>query len=400
MARVRFKARFFVLLIVLIALLGLVIYLIFGAGGSETLSAGTMRISQDVTSVIIRDEVLRTTEKYDRILFDVAEGAEVAMGDQIAQVFRWGYQDATMQALLDVRKEILAHQTALLAGIVNADLDTVNTQINLSMTNIRSTARQDIDQAGINPNTNDLLVLEQQLKEQLESRMDLMRQVQADETLQALYVQEEEQLANLASWRRDIVNDVGDGIVSFYFDGYELALNAEKLDVISADLVESTLRGTGGDVSLEDAAVSALYRIVDADHFYIAFLTDSDDPWRLMQGLTYTVSFEGYEEQAFSATALEPIVSGSDVVNVLEFNQDMGTLMSVRTVEGTVMLDASGFEVESSAVTVIEGQPGIYIDNGSADVFVPVHVLATDESTTIVASVSPDALSAGMRYKS
>lgn len=391
MARVRVRSRFFVILVLLLAVIGIGVYFLLGGGQEGGLSTGTMRLSFGAKTVLVRDEVSVTTERYDKILFDVVEGAHVADGDQIAQVFKWGYQEETMQTLLDVQKSILTYQLSLEEDIVNPDLDGITLQIQQKQNAIRAAVRSEAGE--------DMLVLEKELKALLNARMELLRDIQPDETLTDLYQQEEQQLANLATWKRDILNTVGDGVVSFYFDGYEQALNVNKLDMINADLVAGVLKGSGTVTGIDTATESPLYRLVDDSHFYIALLTESASPFRLVEGETYTVVFDGYADQPFTGTALAPIVSDKQVVNLLEFHQTMNNLMGVRVVEATIMKDVTGLVVPLDAIEVREGLPGILLVSGDETVWTQVEVLAADDSEAIIQATRPgQTLVAGLRY--
>ena len=369
MARVRFKARFFVIIIILVLLLAAGLYFLLFSDHEEELALGTLRLDYEAETVIIRDEINVPTEKFDKIIFDVVEGAVVEDGTQIAQVFRWGYQDSSMQSLLDVRKQLLNYQFTKTEGIINTDIDMANAQINQKLSEIRSTVREDTK--------TDLLSLELQLKDLLGQRITHMREnIQPDETLQQLYQQEEQQVADLGSWKRDIVNNAGTGVVSFYFDGYETVLNANKLDTINAELVSSVIKRADASATAVDAENRPLYRLVNNAHFYVAFLTDASAPLRLAEGVEYTVVFEGYDQHPFTATALAPILNEKRVVNILEFHQDMGELMGIRSVKANILMDATGFEVPLDAVSVVEGIPGIYTLVGEEEIWVPVDVLA------------------------
>ena len=143
MARVHFKARFFVIIIILVLLLVAGLYFLLFSDHEEELALGTLRLDYEAETVIIRDEINVPTEKFDKIIFDVVEGAVVEDGTQIAQVFRWGYQDSSMQSLLDVRKQLLNYQFTKTEGIINTDIDMANAQINQKLSEIRSTVRED-----------------------------------------------------------------------------------------------------------------------------------------------------------------------------------------------------------------------------------------------------------------
>lgn len=391
MQRVRVRGRFYVLLVLLLALLGVLLYFLLGGGREGELAMSTMRLSRSEKTVLVRDEVSRTVERYDKILFDVVEGAHVNMGDQIAQVFKWGYQEQTMQTLLDVEKSIYEYQVSQIKGIVNPELDALNVQLQQKQNAIRAAVRGE--------STADMLTLEQELKALLSTRKELLRDIQPDEALNSLYQREEQQLTNLNTWKRDILNDVGDGVVSFYFDGYEQALSAKKLDMINSDLVAGVIRGSGIVSNIDTTDVSPLYRLIDPDHFYIAFLTDASSAFRVTRGESYTVVFSGYADQPYTGTALAPIVSGKQIVNLIEFNQPMQDLMGVRVVEVSIMKDVTGLYVPLEAIEMREGVPGILRVAGEETVWTQVDVLAADEEGAIIRAAGGEALMAGLRYR-
>ncbi|HWR22866.1 MAG TPA: HlyD family efflux transporter periplasmic adaptor subunit [Feifaniaceae bacterium] len=391
MQRVRVRGRFYVMLVVLLALLGVLVYFLVSGGKEGELTMGAMRLNSAVKTVLVRDEASITVERYDKILFDVVEGAHVKTGDQIAQVFKWGYQEQTMQSLLDVQKNILAYQLSLIKGIVNPELDALNLQIQQKQNAIRPAVRGE--------STADMLTLEQELKALLDARKELLKDIQPDETLAGLYEQEEQQLTNLNTWKRDILNNEGEGVVSFYFDGYEQALSAKKLNMLNSDLVSGVIRGSGVVSELDTADVSPLYRLIDPDHFYIAFLTDAQSPFRVAQGETYTVVFNGYADQPYTGTALTPILSGKQMVNLLEFNQPMNDLMGVRVVEASIMKDVTGLYVPVEAIEMRDGMPGILRIAGAETAWTQVDVLAADGEGAIVRAAAGGELAAGARYR-
>lgn len=391
MTRVRFKARFFVFAGLLLAVVAIVLFFLLGGGREGELQAGTMRLNYNTKTVLVRDEVSVTTERYDKILFDVVEGAPVKEGDQIAQVFKWGYQEETMQTLLDVQKSIYDYQMTLVSDIVNPDLDAVKLQIQQKQEAIRASARKETN--------DDMLTLEQQLKELLAQRTEILKNIQPDEKLNDLYQQEEQQLTNLSAWKRDIINTVGDGIVSFYFDGYEQAISASKLNMLNADLVAGVLRGSGVTTGIDTTTESPLYRLINGEHFYITFLTGSSSPFRLVQGETYTVIFDGYSDMPFTGTALAPIVSDKQVVNILEFHQAMTDLMGVRVVGATIMKDVTGLTVPLDAIAMREGKPGILRISGKEQVWTEIEVLAANDTDAIIRAAQPEqTLVEGLRY--
>ncbi|MDL2258293.1 hypothetical protein LJC42_03935 [Eubacteriales bacterium OttesenSCG-928-K08] len=394
MVKKKVRGRFYVIIFPFVAAIGVGLYFLFGGGREGELETGTMRLSYPASSVIIRDEQSISTEKYDRIVFSVAEGARVSAGDQIAEIFKWGYQEETMQALIEAQQQILEYQLTLMEGIVNQDLTSLVSQINAKQDEIRAAANGKSEK--------DMLALEQELKALLNSRMELLRGIhQADETLTSLYQKEEQQQNNLSTWKR-VVSAENEGVVSFYFDGYEKSISAGKLELLNADQLASVLKGAGAAINSDSSAETPLYRLIDDQHFYIAFLTDSTNPFRVVNGMRYTVVFAGYADKPFEAVALAPVIGEKQVVNILEINgQPMGDLMGVRLMDITLMQDVAGLSVPLSAITVNEeGLAGITRVTGNESVWVQVDVLAANEDEAIIqAAKAQDNLMAGIRYK-
>lgn len=178
--RRRVNARFFLILGGLAVLL-LIVTIVVLSGGGDTIEFGSAETSIQSAGVIIRDETIVSTEKYEKINFNVIEGQAVADQTLIATVFKRGYQDESMIALLNLQKEILSYQRRKLTGS-DPTLDDLDTRITAVEALVRDTARGDSDQ--------DVLTLEQQLKSLQSERIAYLRgAVSPDSQLQSLYNQ-------------------------------------------------------------------------------------------------------------------------------------------------------------------------------------------------------------------
>ena len=142
-----------------------------------------------------------------------------------------------------------------------------------------------------------------------------------------------------------------------------------------------------------------LYRIINNTHWFIAFVTNATDPMRLAEGEQYSVLFQNYSDQQYTATARASQVSENAVVNILEFNTDIGKLIGARTVAATISKSAQGLVVPLSAIQIISGVPGINISYGDSVLRVEVDILAqSDNKAVIRAHNATDNLTAGMKY--
>lgn len=390
--RVRLRGRFFLILFGMMGFVALGIVLLTGSGGTAEARYGDVTGTIDMTAAIIRDESTVSTDRYEKIIFSVVEGQSVANGAQIAQVFRLGYQDESTVTLLRLQREIYEYQKSMIGADAAAGLADIETRIADLEAQIRDAARGDSDA--------DMLQLEQSLKSlQTERATYLQNNVQADATLTSLYSSLAEQENALSNWTRNIVNSAGNGVVSFYFDGYERVLNASQIDTINAALINSVVRGGNTASSLSTTtSETPLYRLVQNTHWYIAFVTRADEPMRTTAGEQYYVVFDDYSTLTYQGTALAPIVTESSVVNILEFNVDIGDLLDIRAVNAIVTKSAQGVMVPIDAIAYEAGVPSVEVQSGDATYRVTVNILAADEDNAVVAPANAsDTLISGQR---
>lgn len=401
--RRRINARFFVFVGGIVAvLLVLVLVLSVGGGGSDTPQLGSINAETQISGVIVREESVVSTERYEKINFHVVEGQAVADQTLIATVFKRGYQDESMVAVLNLQKQIREKQLKLI-GQNDSMLQEYDTRITATKELIRDAARGYTDQ--------DALTLETQLRSLQKERIDYLRSaVMPDTELAGLYNQLADQERSMENWTRDIVNTAGSGVVSFYFDGYEQVLNSSKLGTINLSLINSLVRGGNTTKTTQSSSESQLYRLVSPNHWYLAFTTELDDPMRVAAGEEYYVTFDDYSDMVYLATAREPIVFAQQqeeddeisftggVVNILEFYVDIGPFVGIRTVNATINKAAQGLMVEADTVDTVEGIPCVYVESGDSTTRVDVEVLAMDEKNAIIrAKGDANALAAGQK---
>ena len=386
--RRRVNARFFLFIGGLLAVLIIVILVLSLGGGSDTLKLGSINAETQISGVIIREESVVSTEKYEKINFHVVEGQAVADQTLIATVFKRGYQDESMIAMLNLQKEIREKQLKMF-GAGDSMLAEYDSRIAATKELIRDTARGYSDQ--------DALTLEQQLRSLQQERISYLRSaVMPDTQLAGLYNQLADQEKSMKNWTRDIVNTAGSGVVSFYFDGYEQVLNSSKLGTINVSLINSLVKGGNTTKTTQSANESQLYRLVSPNHWFLAFTTDLDDPMRVAAGEEYYVTFDDYSDVVYLATAREPIVFAQQqeeddeisftggVVNVLEFYVDIGSFVGIRTVNATISKAAQGLTVEADTIDTVEGIPCVYVESGESVARVDIEVLAMDEENAVI----------------
>jgi len=390
--KMRLTGRFFVMILVVVGIIALVVLVANLTKKTGEIEFGSLGADLEVSAAIIRDEKVIMSEPYEKITFDVVEGETVNNDQVIAQLYKRGYQDETMVSLLNLQKQIYEYQLQLLGGQIPPELAELNSSIDEVEMQIRAVSRGE--------STLDMLNLEQSLKDLDAQRVTLMQSVVTPDTaLTQLYNDLKSQQNVISGWRRDIKNTSGTGIVSFYFDGYEQVLSVNKLSTINSALVKNVINGGNTAKVSESSSEVPLYRIINNTHWFIAFVTSSSDPMRLAEGEQYSVLFKDYSDQQYTATARASTVSEKSVVNVLEFNTDIGKLIGTRTVAATISKSAQGLVVPLKAIEIVTGMPGINITYGDSVVRVEVDILAQDTKKAVIrAHNASDNLTAGMKY--
>lgn len=382
------KTRFYALLAAVLIIIITVVVLVLSGGANSVLENGYIETKMEAKAVVIRDEECVSVEKYDRVLYALDEGATVNEGDVIGSVFKWGYTDERMQSLISVQKEILSEQRNILAGVANSSLAELDAKIEQKAAAARNMVMMGTE--------GDLLSIEKELDILLAQRKNLLKEtVQPSEKLKQLYTEEEQQMAQLNEWCAE-VGAVKQGRVSFYFDGYEQVLNAQKLSVINSELIANVMKNSGK--SSTDNAL--LYRVVSPSLWYIAYVVDKESDQRTVAGAEYSLIFNGYESNVYNAVALEPIVEESKIVNILKVTQDIGDFMGIRSADVTLVSSANGIKISTAMLDMRTDGAFVNVVTGSGVKPMEVDILVSDgEHAIIKAKNTGDVLAAGMRCK-
>ena len=388
--RRRFNWRIPITILVGLILAAAAVFAFIYFNGTEaTAESAVMQFKlNNKSTVIIRSESLYTASEHIRLDFHKEEGEQVSVGDKLATVYKLGYSDELMQTLLNAREAVYEAQMERIGATKDSRLE----EMNESIASLRAAVRDRV----MLYEGEDLESLYRQLDEVLKLRMEYLRgKVQETENLRALYASVDEKEALISSWTEEITSQ-SKGVVSYYFDGYEQALTSSKLNMISADLIKRALKETGASKWNNDDK-TRVCRVVNTGKWYAAFVTDAKDLTRVAEGVEYEVNFRGYG--SYKGVALEPVISGTSIVNIIEFETELGGLIEARTVRTDITAAVSGVSVKSKAVTFSDGKAFIKLVTGSDRRSMRVDVLASDGDTAVVRPYdSGDVLTEGVRY--
>ena len=388
MRRRRVTARFYLFLILIGIGLYFVIRELAPLGSSEAIvTMAATSYAQSLDAVIVRDETVTSYEGSGQVAYVAAEGAEVAKGQEIADVYSAGYSEKESKQLETVRQNIRAYHRSILDNIVDAELERLEANVQQKALELKTLIREKTRGSLIN--------LEKQLQSAMGARQSYLSQNRReDPKLNSLYEEETKRENAIASWRT-AENADASGIVSFYLDGSEQFLTPDNLEAITIEDIRSILAGRTPDTG-ESRLKQNIFRIVNPEKWYVVLLS-GDTSWNPVTGQVFTVQFEGFEGSAFSGKVVRMLKASGQVMAQLEMESDIGPLINKRYGRAMIGINLTGLSVPVKAITMVNGQPGVTVSDVPGGTFVPVEVLSSDSQNAIIQPLVEGTLSIGWR---
>lgn len=387
----RVAFRFYVFLFVVLCGFLYACYLVVGGMFEKTavITAGNMGNQYHANAVIVRNETLTSAEGLTSITYYADEGEVVYKGNKIAEIYSTGYSQTDMNKLLNIRTQIKNyHKTLAASTYTDLQLDRMDANVLQIASDIRSIAR--------GKSTGNLLNLTRQMDTAMSSRQSYLRsKYSTDQTLTGLYQNESTLLKKIASWTVTYIADT-DCIVSFYTDGYENAFSVETADDITTAQVRSVLNGEDPESTAAERGRTPVFRTVQNGQWYLMLLTN-DKNWNPVEGQSYKVQLEGFDDTVFDATVTSFSRSGSELLVRMSVSSKVRTVLNTRTAQATVgELYVSGLQVPLNALRTQNNQLGVVLtDNGG--IFVPVQVVMQDNKNAVILPLSVGSLAEGQK---
>lgn len=385
----RFRLRFYLLLLVPILLVGAYVGYRILRPTTGRLGTDTVEGDLEFTGVIIRRENVATSEDYHTIRFLVSEGDMVNNSQQVAYLYRKGYENQ-MSDIVSKEQQIYQQQITLLR-LSSADGLTVPDQVAVYNTRIEEIVNQ-MTQASLGKDGLDYIQLSEELDDLLTARQNLLRQlVPADATLTASY-QQLDSLKSAFSAESALVNNSGTGYISFHLDGYENAMSIDSLTPTQVGRVTSS----PVSASYNTAGV---YRIVDPNGFYVAFNVSASSSQRLIVGNTYEMKVK-YQDTSYMGRVVAERPAAKNVLYILEVNRDVLPVLENRTMTFSIHSEASGVSIPVKGLYYNGGIPYVFINTGRAYQPIQVVIPASDGETAIIEAADRNIrLTRGLRFQ-
>ncbi len=393
--KVRKRIRITGIIILVVALALLIAWLIMRVSRG-VIDVGTLEFQQNnVEVVIVRDEAVETGASFGKISYIANEGQTVNAGDVVATVYKSGYNENVLSDLISLQQNIKKYQIGTLRkDIADPEYNTIQLQIDKKL--------QQISQAIQSPDSQDMLALQRELISLLEKRREYLKKFQPDGELTQLLSNEEEYLNLLKEWQSDVPAK-GTGKISFYFDQYELLLNKKNLEdgILSYADMQAVKQKKMPDLSaLEANGERSLYRLVAPDVFYCVVTTSANHYFSMVKGETYNLQFSGFYDKIYQGQVILSTQNGSGYLYVLQVQDDVAPFMNIRTARATISASFTGMQVPTDALAKEDNQYGLYVEQGTQRLFVPVDILAQNKNDTVfkVAESSSVTLMPGVSY--
>lgn len=369
----RSKVKVIILVIVLLAVIGLITFLIIHSSGGQVEFGSFELRKPDEEIIIIRDESLIMSSEYGKINFFVDEGQIVAKDTDIAYVYKLGFYENTLQSLLTTRQEIRKYQLAKKEDVVDRTLEDMDTAIKDKVLEVADCINK--------KNELDLLVLERELKELQKQRYEYLKtHVQPDLELSDLYNKEQMDLSLLNESIMPI-KAKENGAVSFYFDGYEALFNAKKLfgdetGAITVSDIQSLKKGSTNKTTSTDSE-RALYRMINNDVWYVVITAglDESNPEPYLLDEEYNIHLDGFYDKSYVGKVVGKNVLKKDAMYILEVKDNVREIINTRFAKATITKSIQGLTIPVDAIVVQDNKQGINIRRNNEKVFVEITVL-------------------------
>ncbi|MHC1786842.1 MAG: HlyD family efflux transporter periplasmic adaptor subunit [Christensenellales bacterium] len=340
------------------------------------------------SAIIVRDETVFMQEGVSDIRYIAQENAAVNRGDPVCTVYTTGFNSRELSQLQSYRKQIKEY-----LKILQGETAAPDTRLQLLTTTIFDRAVE--TRALVQGAHGNLLNQESLLKEAISSRYSYLKQKYPDDTkLTRLYDNENNQLQRIETWTKQYTAS-DNGIVSFYTDGFEGALNMANYLQYDPRQVDEMYRGVVPETFQRPKGSMDIYRLVRPYEWGVLMLAD-DLAWNPVVGENYQVMIESFDNTTVAGVVESVTRSGGDLLVRLTVNSPVGPVLNIRACHVQLSTSQITYAVPVSAIVNKDGQIGVVVQFREGPFIVPVVVVSQDQTQAYVVPVNPGHLYQGL----
>ena len=357
-----------------------------------TITAGVIGSRYTGDCLIIRDESPFDAEGVSTVDYIAEEGSLVSRGTVVCNVYTSGFSTREMTTLQDYRDQIKEYQIKLLKAQVTTDARMEKLEAEV-MTRARE-VRELIGGARGNMNNQETL-----LATAIEARQERLRELYSDDQrMTRLYDDEQSQLQRISSWTKQY-GAQGEGIVSFYSDGYEYGLTVTNYDKFTPAQVRSMINGQKPATDdIASKGKTTIYRLVRDGHWVVLMLI-RDSNWNPVEGAEYELKLENFRDTMVKARVISFTRTGGELLVRLDVISSVMPILYIRTCTGVLGDSVSSLTVPSRALYTQDGMPGVVVVNGDYQFFIPVNVLDKRDGLVYISPIQQGVLYEGQTVR-
>ena len=379
-------------LLILLAAFGFAIWYLVktlapAASPYATLTAGPLGARYSGDCLIVRNETPFDAEGVTSVDYKAEEGSLVQRGDTICNVYSSSLSTKEVTALQDYRDQIRDYQLQLLAAETTYDAKMARVE-----SDVLSRAREVREMiAGARGS---LINQEKLLDAAIDARQQYLKQkYSSDQRLTRLYDDELSQEQRIQSWTKAYAA-TQEGLVSFYSDGYEYSLTAANYDTFIPSDVRRMYNGYKPEKSTTDKGKTTIYRTVRDGMWYVLFLSD-DSTWTPVDGQTYELKLERFENTTVMATVESSTRSGGELLVRLSVSGSVKPVLYMRTCQAELGDYVSSLCVPSRALIRKDDMDCVVVVDGANQSLIPVNILLRDGDNVYITAIQQGLLYEG-----
>ena len=383
------RGGYILLAVIVLAFAGFAAYRMLSTGKVNYgfVRTGSMSARYTGDAVIVRSETVYSEDSVSQIDFVAEEGDSVKRGSIVATIYKAGFNSKEWTTLKNYRNQIKEYHKVLIASAAS------DTQLLTLMTNVRARALevQQLVQGAQGNFSRQETLLSNAMQDQ---QIYIKQKYPDDQKLGRLYDDENGQLQRISTWTKQYAA-AADGLVSFYTDGFEKALNMLTCGDFTPAQVRAMYNGkipsTGETGSRNTVDV---YRMVRQEPWAVLMLCNERE-WTPVDGRTYKLLIESFDNIEVEATVDSFTRSGGELLVRLRVDNTLAlpNVLYMRSCQVQLGESVNTLLVPSRAIFIQNGRKGVVIATEGGEYWTGVEVVSDDGTS---AYVIPD--NAGVLY--
>ena len=357
-----------------------------------TITAGVIGTRYTGDCLIVRDETPFDAEGVSSVDYIAEEGTYVTRGTTICNVYSSGFSTREMNTLQDYRDQIKEYQIKLLKAQVTTDsrMEKLEAEV---MTRARE-VRELIGGARGNMHNQETL-----LAAAIQARQSRLKELYSnDQRMTRLYDDEQSQLQRISSWTKQY-GAQGEGLVSFYSDGYEYDLKISNYEQFTPNAVRSMVNGQKPPSSTPSSkGKTTIYRLVRDDHWVVLMLI-RDSNWNPVEGAEYELKLENFKDTMVNARVMSFTRTGGELLVRLDVQSKVQPILYIRTCTGVLGDSVSSLTVPAKAIYTQDNMPGVVVVSGEYQFFIPVNIIDRRDGMVYISPIQQGVLYEGQTVR-